>query len=223
METEIKQTSMTKDDKKIDYSLLAKQIFIFSLIVSGNYIGETFSCSIQNKLNNNMILKHILGIMTMYFFVTFVDNSNKNKNPIYGILIACGLYIWFIFISRTNRNIVFYILIIIFIMYVLNIYRQYYQEKHKKEKIKDKRLIDIFYLVNQILFYISIILTIYGFILYLGEKKYEYGKKFTYYKFFLGVPKCKFTHLDKKSLNQGDYLKKAFSLNTKYFKPHKSI
>lgn len=205
------------DEESIDYSLFTKQIFFFALIVSGNYIGQIFSCSIQERLENNMILKHLLGLMTMYFFVSFIDRDNKNrkKHPLYGVIITIGLYIWFIFISRTDRIIVLYILIIIFIMYIINVHNQYYRQEKNQNMYdwtsitKIKRL----YLINKILFYSAIVLTIYGFIIYLGQKKYKYNKDFDYYRFFIGVSKCKFNNLKKcESLSNTDYLKRAFNI-----------
>lgn len=199
--------NMKENKETIDYSIFAKQLFIFILIVSCNYMKEIMSCSIQDKLNDSMMLKHILALMTMYFFVTMIHDVHAN-NPFYSLLIAFGLYIWFIILSRTNRNVLLYIILILFIMYILNIYTQYY-----KQKENNIQTIDRLYVVNKVLFIISILLTIYGFVLYLGYKKYNYGKKFNYYTFFIGSVKCKFKHLNEKlSFNHIDYIKKAFNI-----------
>ena len=41
-------------------------LFIFILVISGNYIGELLPCRIQYTLQNNMIYKHFFGILTMF-------------------------------------------------------------------------------------------------------------------------------------------------------------
>ena len=60
-----------KEITESKYVLLSKQLFFFFLIVSGNYIGQLLSCNIQHKFTTNRYSTHILGLMTMYFFVTF--------------------------------------------------------------------------------------------------------------------------------------------------------
>ena len=45
--------------------------------------------------------------------------------------------------------------------------------------------------INQKLLYSAIILTIIGFLLYMGEKKCEYKKDFCYLFFLFGRPSCK--------------------------------
>jgi len=80
--------------------LASKQLFFFILIISGNYLGELFSCRTQKLFTNNMIVKHILGIMTMFFFVTLIDDGDS-KNDLNTIYISLGLYILFVLISLT--------------------------------------------------------------------------------------------------------------------------
>ena len=60
-----------KTPKLEGVSQMSKQLFFFILIISGNYLGELFTCGTQRLFQNNMYIKHLLGLMTMYFFVTF--------------------------------------------------------------------------------------------------------------------------------------------------------
>ena len=59
---------------------LTAEIMLFGLLVSGNYIGELFSCSIQRSFTNNRIYKHILGVLTLYFFITNLSNSKNTQS-----------------------------------------------------------------------------------------------------------------------------------------------
>ena len=43
-------------------------------------------------------------------------------------------------------------------------------------------------------------MTIYGFLVYIGQKKIEYGKKFNFKTFFMGTSQCKFNGLGKKKV-----------------------
>ena len=68
-------------------------IFIFILIVSANFLAETFPCKLQYQLRNNMLLKHTFGYFTMIFFVVLSSNIN-NKN-IYNIIIKSLILVLF--------------------------------------------------------------------------------------------------------------------------------
>ena len=187
--------------------LYSKELFFFFLIVSGNYIAEIFSCNIQKKFSQDRITKHFLGLMTIYFFVTYVD-EDKFRKPIWAFLTAFALYIWFIMISLTAHKYTLIIISIIFFIYVSNNIFNYYANENKNdnqelEKIKKNK--QIFQLV---LFIIAIIMTIYGFLVYLGQKKTEYGKNFNFKTFFMGTSQCKFNGLGKKKvLDDAFYIK----------------
>ena len=44
-------------------------ILVFILIISGNYIGQLFPCNVQAVLSESMIMKHVFGFLTLFFFV----------------------------------------------------------------------------------------------------------------------------------------------------------
>tara|TARA_Y100000991_G_scaffold215018_1_gene204193 strand:+ start:520 stop:1134 length:615 start_codon:yes stop_codon:yes gene_type:complete len=196
-----------KNIKDNNYALLSKQLFFFFLIVSGNYIGNLLSCNIQYKFMTNRYTTHILGLMTMYFFVTFVD-EDKFQNPTIAILTAMGLYLWFIIISLTAHKYTMMIIILIFSIYISNNIFDYYLKK-EENKIKFEYLNKIKYYLQSGLLIISIIVTFYSFLIYLSKKKIEYGKKFRYSTFFFGVPQCHFNDMGRrKPLSELQYLKK---------------
>ncbi len=197
--------------KKIsnNISLLSKQLFFFCLIVAGNFIAETFSCGIQKNFSNNMYSKHVLGLMTMYFFVTILD-SDSYLHPVYSLLAAIFLYLFFIIISRTSKEHTLIIIFLIFIIYLVTNIKKYNLDKEKNienKKNKSKKYDYTIVIIALIVF----IFTIYSFILYLGQKKQEYGKKFNILEFIFGHPKCKFNDLGKKKhMKNIYYINKAF-------------
>ena len=179
--------------------LYSKELFFFFLIVSGNYIAEIFSCNIQKKFSQDRITKHLLGLMTIYFFVTYVD-EDKFRKPIWAFVTAFSLYIWFIMISLTAHKYTMVIIIIIFFIYLTNNVFNYYENQEERNKEKFKEIKKYKQILQLFLFIISIIITIYGFIVYLGQKKTEYGKKFDLKTFFMGTTQCKFNGLGKKKI-----------------------
>ena len=170
-------------------------VFIFILIVSANFLAEIFPCRLQHFLRNNMFMKHIFGIFTMMFFVVLSTN-NKNKNIFKLVFNSFLLYILFVLISKCDVYAFYLILIFLGITYIINILKQDKIENvEKEENNKNKELINKeiqnFDNITTILYFFIIIITTIGVILYMGEKKIEYKKKFSYITFFLGKPACK--------------------------------
>jgi hypothetical protein len=56
---------------------------------------------------------------------------------------------------------------------------------------QDKALKDKYDKINKALNYALVSIGIIGFILYYGEKRYEYGKRFNFLTFLLGKPVCR--------------------------------
>ena len=93
------------------------------------------------------------------------------------------------------------------IVYIITIYRKIIENKinqHNKEKsdkkssteedatifMNDSTILKRLIYFKRILGYGILSLTAFGFLVYLGNKKREYGDKFEYIKFFFGNPKC---------------------------------
>lgn len=169
-------------------------IFIFTLIISGNFLAELFPCKIQTMLRENMYVKHTVGFLTLFFFgiVTIPELSNLT-----GMLNSLLLYLVFLITAKTN----YIIWIIIFIMYAIiylthivvkdytNKIHELKQDTPEKQSLVDKR--DWLTRIREILLITIVLLTVFGFIIYIGEKKIEYGNKFEYVHFFTGQPSCR--------------------------------
>lgn len=156
-----------------------KLLFVLYLMISSNYLGNLFGCRIQNELNRNMLLKHILGFLTLYFFVSIVDPAKYS--PQFKLAVSAAIY--FAFMMSTKMNVKsFYILIsLIGSVYVLYIIKDTFNEKWHK-------YIDYLQFVLMIA---AIITLIVGFIYYMGEKKMEYKDEYAFSKFLVGAPSCK--------------------------------
>jgi hypothetical protein len=180
---------------------------ILSVLMSANYLGEIFPCRVQKLFSNNMYVKHILGILSLMFFVVLTrPNLYTSTNFIYVSLLFYGL---FMFLSRLNYMVWFVVFGIFAIIYVLQIYldRVESETQMNRNKIGDNTVtpddedkmpthdisenIDTVITIQKYLFLLSIPITIVGFIHYLGEKKLEFGhNEFMYTRFFFGKPKC---------------------------------
>lgn len=163
-------------------------IFVLFLIIAANYLGELFPCRVQNLLESNIYLKHIIAFLTLSFFVILTDTtSNYKSNEIFSI--SFTLYILFIILARNNKVFFLINLVILAILYVMKLQLTDY------EKNVDEKSNDIFYerllILEKVLTLIFFVLLICGFLIYMGEKKIEYKNKFNFITFFFGKPSCK--------------------------------
>lgn len=181
---------------------------ILSVLISANYLGEIFPCRVQTVFSNNMIVKHILGFLSLMFFVVLTrPNLYTTTNFVYSSVL---FYVFFMFLSKLNYVIWFLVFGMFAIIYVLQIYLNQVESENQinRNKIGDNTVspedddkmptqnitekIETIKDTQKYLFFTSIPITIIGFIHYLGEKKIEYGVNgFNYQTFLFGKPKCR--------------------------------
>lgn len=162
-----------------------KSIFILYLLVSCNFLANLFSCRTQTMLNNNMAVKHLLGFMTMYFFVVLVDSESKLGNtPELQMLITIAFYFIFIITTRMDYKWWLAFIVLVSIIYILEIFKT--NKNLPLERYKN------FETSQKYLTYVTISIIIIGFLIYYGRKKLEYGDDFNIFTFLIGKPKCSF-------------------------------
>jgi hypothetical protein len=166
-----------------------KSLFIFYLIISANFVANIFGCSARKLFADNMIIKHLIGFFTLYYFVVLEDPYKDTDNDQYiyfkKIGITILIYLIFLISSRTKDNYFITFLILLIIIFFLNNYI------NSLNQITYKSRIDT---INTIINYISIVsicVILVGFILYYFEKKKQYINSFNYITFLLGTKECK--------------------------------
>ena len=163
----------------------SKSIFVLYLIISGNFLANLFGCRTQYSLTNLMWLKHILGFMTMYFFIVLVYSKSRwSTTPTTQLLFTILCYIIFIISTKMDYKWWIAFILILSTIYILQVYKDHYQTK---EQYKQK-----YTTYQTYLSYLASITVIIGFIIYFGKKKIEYKDNFDLYTFLLGKPSCSF-------------------------------
>lgn len=174
-------------------------LFLFYLLLSSNFLDTLYSCRAQYVLQNNMLVKHFIGLFTFYVSVILVNGDNQS--PIKQIAMTIVLYGIFIMTTRCDIRFFIVLLTLLFIGFILNKVQKFYYN-NKKDEITRKKIS----IVQNSIYIIAIICAILGCIIYLGRKKLEYKDKFSYYYFIFGKPVCKIKHI-KKTFNNNDNLK----------------
>ena len=169
-------------------------IFIFTLIISGNFLAQLFPCKIQEALNQNIYLKHFFGFMTLFFFGIVAIPSLAN---ISGMISSLILYVIFLINAKTKYQFWIAVFMLYALIYLLHIVKKEYDSYIVNEETSDddKKMYEsrnVYIDTTQNLSMgLIVFLTVIGFLTYMGEKKLEYSKKFDYHTFFLGKPSCR--------------------------------
>ena len=130
--------------KLINYNIIFLKYYhyVFILIISGNYIGQLLPCRVQNFLTKNMLFKHMLGYMTLLFFVALTMPSVFRHNQ---ILTVIALYLFFIIFSKTYY--VFWIMNVV-IFAIIYLISTYFENKTDEWRKNNKEFEDIFKIIK---------------------------------------------------------------------------
>lgn len=156
-------------------------VFILYLIIGGNYLAQLFPCRLQHLLNVNMFAKNVAGFLTLLFFVVIAGNQKYSFTEIW----IYSIVIYIVFMASTRMSLVpfYFFMTICCAMYVV----QLYEVNHTAD---DPDKVDVTQL-KLWLTVIAMIVVMMGVVMYILEKKYEYGKHFSYKTFLLGKPVCR--------------------------------
>ena len=155
-----------------------KGLLFFFLIISGNYIGELLSCRTQRLFSDNMTSKHVIALLSLYFFVIVSDSKLQKYNPIVTLLGTLLIYVYFLCVAKVESKFFLYTLVILTIIAFTQIYKEYLETN--KDKLTHfeqfvKQRIDI---IQKTFIALTLLVTFVGLLVYIGMKKIEYKKDF---------------------------------------------
>jgi hypothetical protein len=155
------------------------------------YLSTTLNCDLQRLLMKNPIFIHIMGWTSFFFLFTLLDANNKTTMSI--ILIkTVFVYIMFVLMTKSKWYFVVPVLGILLIDQAIKkrvaIYSQ--NESTSKASVEAMKIQQAY--ISYWLNIVIIVLIIVGSLHYMYLQHIEYGKDFSFYKFFIGVNrKCK--------------------------------
>lgn len=161
-------------------------LMIFYLLIFGNYMAELLPCRLQDFVGKSALARQIIGFFTILFFVVLTEKSyTTGRLDVSGVLAKAGI-VYLIFMISSRSNLYFWGLgtILLLVYYIIDLYKR----EHPNDK--DKPTGDTLETIRNILGPLILTFYILGFIIYLGEKRNEYGDKFTLLRFLRGKPYC---------------------------------
>lgn len=191
------KTVVTASDLADKLGVILGGLFVLYLVISGNYVGELFNCGMQ-KLFANYAVKHLLGILTLYFFVTLVS-PGIDWHPAITAGFSVAMYILFVISNRSEPKVQLAFIGALAIIYILQMMRD------GKSKTVDRLLaqgngggaaaaakeVEQLIRAQWGLAIVALMLLALGHMVYIGKKRIEFGAGFNYLRLFGGT-KCRF-------------------------------
>jgi hypothetical protein len=173
----------------LDLIFSGRNVFLLYIVLAARFLDPLLPCYSVRFLENSMWLRHLLGFMTLLFLAVVADTEFDDYMPLGSVLFAsAAIYLWFILSSKMTANWWIGLVLLLAALYLIDIYET--REKKKREMPVVKEYLGI---AKNVLVGISLLVTLSGFIIYIGEKKLEYKGSFNYGTFLLGTPTCKNT------------------------------
>lgn len=145
-------------------------MLILYLTIASSFIVQLVSCDFRNAIKNSLLLKHVFGFMTLFFFA--VLSTDNTANPTNQFLMAGIIYLWFVMTTKTTVGVTYSIVAMLFVSYVLNSYRTYYLTKLDKSSPDPSlvRKIEIMGTIQTAVHYLIVFTTIVGFVYFLATQ-----------------------------------------------------
>ncbi len=162
-----------------------KGLLLLSLTVMGNFVAETLGCSTQKLLNTNRIAKLSVIFFLIYFTLNIASGiDGKKVHPLTELKMTFLLWIAFIIFTKMGKVNTIIVFTCLCLHYLVSNFYKYYKDNN----INDYN--NIIEVLDKSLVIIILISTIIGFVSYVIKEKREH-KRFSWYKFFIGVDHCK--------------------------------
>lgn len=163
-----------------------KILMLFYLLLMSNLITQKINKHIIEKLNNNKLLQHIVGIITILVILCLVyDNMNIYDMVIYTFVI----YFVFVLSTKLNQNVLLFSIMLLLLFFL----KEYYNNNKINLIIKDNSIDGIQKEIrikqiekeNITLNVIYGLVVIGGALLYDDKKYKQYGGNYTLIKFLI--------------------------------------
>lgn len=172
----------------LDIIFSGRNVFMLYLVLAGSFLQPLFPCHSSRLFSQSMWVRHIIGFLTLIFFVVVTDTELDDYIP-FGTILATSvaIYTWFLISSKMTANWWLALVVLLAGLYLIDIYESRLSGK------ESSRTAELIGMAKDTILGSSIFLTVIGFLIYVGEKKLEYKRDFSYSTLLLGTTTCKNT------------------------------
>jgi len=164
-----------------------RNLLLIYAALTGTFLRPLIPCNTARFINDSMIFRHVIAFVGLAFFTVVADSEFEDFAGFVPLFVsAVFVYAWFMISSKMTANWWIPLVLLLAILYFINTYRN-----HAKKLTKD---MDNYLTYGEIAAVIlSALITFFGFIIYVGEKKIDYRGKFDFGTLILGTETCKNT------------------------------
>lgn len=156
-------------------TLSARDLLMFMLIVGANFVGNIFDCGVQRAFSDNVVVKHALALLILYF--TVASPSSPAGDPRRAIWRTLQLYAGFIAVARGWPPATLAVLVGLAVLAVAEDFR-----RHEKDA-RRARLLET---AQGVFAKALVAVAAFGLLVSVGRKSREYGAGFDWGKALLG-------------------------------------
>ena len=164
-----------------------RNLLLIYAALTSNFLRPLIPCNTARFVETSMVFRHVIAFMGLTFFTIVADAEYEDFTGFIPLFVsAVFVYAWFMISSKMSANWWIPLVFLLAILYFINTYRD-----HAKKLTKDMALYLNYGELSAVI--LSALITFFGFIIYVGEKKIEYRGKFDFGTFILGTETCKNT------------------------------
>ena len=164
-------------------------LIVYFIVILNFLFGKLkdFSCHVKTLFDEYIFARHFLNMLCVFFLIVIFTRTNPIAPPLL-VLATVAMYSFFLLIVRCDYKFLIVFLLIVTIVFYLEAHKNYVIKDLKEpEKNQVKENIETYQLILQVVSAVSVIL---GVIVYIGQHEREYGKQWSWQKFWMGVKKC---------------------------------
>lgn len=154
----LNKVSLTPSEFGSGVGKLFSGLFLLFLIVSSNFVGELFSCDLQNMLRTTRSLKHLFGFAMLFYFVNLTSSTLPwSKGLLAGF--SAALYALFVLSSRTTADVQMVTFMFLFAIFIVQMVKadQIAKLQTEPSQEKQKEIQDRYQRINLVTYVLSII------------------------------------------------------------------
>jgi hypothetical protein len=144
------------------YSKIALPLFAFYMMIFGNLTDSLIGSNMLNFIKKNIIIKHLIAIMTLLFFVILTNQESIETDILNIIIYTILIYILVIITFLLHPVIICIIVLFLFLIYVFSVFIK----KREEENGNDNTTKQLKHIKN-LMSMMSLLLILVGFIIHL--------------------------------------------------------
>lgn len=170
-----------------------KPIFVLYLLIAANFLGTLFGCHTQRLLQENQIIRHSVGFITLYTFAMTLGDAERSKTArLMRLPLTLAIYVTFVLSTKMQFK---WWVAFIALLLLANILQIVHDEVGNASDTNPDGWTPeqncAIRITQAVTLCIAAVTIVVGFIGYMHDKQQEYKDNFDIISFILGHPECK--------------------------------